>query len=158
MIYAATVQSTGVTAGTYFVLPHYTRIDGTDAAQIEALPLNGLIPANGDVVFCAESINDFAQSKQMIFNDNGGAFPIIVASLAQILVFSIAMQITGNVTLGQGGKKMLLGDDVQSWAQKVDAALTALYAWGATVTPPFPGTPALQPWSTAALSTHHQLD
>ena len=158
MIYAATVKGAGETAGTYLVTPHYTRVDGTTAPDIEALPGNGLTPADGDVVFCAEGINDFSQSMQMIFNDNGGAFPIIFASLAQLLVFSVAMQITGKVKLGQGGKKMLLGDDVQTWAQKVDAALSALYAWGATVTPPFPGTPALSPWPIAALSANHELD
>jgi hypothetical protein len=158
MIYAATVQGEGVTAGTYIVQPHYTHVDGVDAPVIEALPVNGLVPAKDDIVFCAEGMNDFLQSSQMIFNDNGGAFPLIIASLAQLLVFSVAMQIAGKVKLGQGGKKMLLGDTVQTWAQKIDAALTALYAWGATVSPPFPGTPALQPWSTAALSQNHELD
>lgn len=164
MIFAATVQGEGVTAGTYLVKPHYTRVDGSDAPNIEALPVSGLVPTKDDVVFCAEGINDFLQSKQMIFNDNGGAFPIIIASLAQILVFAVSMQITGKVTLGQGGKKMLLGDDVQTWAQKVDAALQALYTWGGTGTgaggsiPPFSGAPALQAWSTAALSANHQLD
>jgi hypothetical protein len=165
MIFAATVKNEGVTTGTYFVTPHYSRIDGTDAADIEALPINGLKPANGDVVFCAEGINDFSQSMQMIFNDNGGAYPIIFASLAQLLIFSVAMQITGKVTLGEGGKKMLLGETVQTWAQGVDAALAALYAWGATgVVPPtggiapFPGTPALQAWATDALSENHELD
>lgn len=166
MIYAATVKGEGLTAGTYLVTPHYSRVDGTDAPDIEALPVNGLTPAVGDVVFCAEGINDFAQSMQMIFNNNGGAFPLIIASLAQILVYSVAMQITGNVKLGQGGKKMLLGETVQTWAQAVDAALQALYAWGATgVAPgpaggiaPFSGSPALQAWPTAALSTKHELD
>ncbi len=166
MIYAATVKSEGQTSGTYLVTPHYTRVDGTDAPDIEALSINGLVPANNDVVFCAEGINDFSQSIQMIFNDNGGAFPLIIASLAQLLVFSIAMQITGNVKLGQGGKKMLLGETVQTWAQAVDAALQALYSWGATgVAPgptggiaPFPGTPPLQTWPTGALSTKHELD
>lgn len=165
MIYAATVKSKGTTAGTYLVTPHYTRVDGTNAADIESLPINGLTPANGDIVFCAEGINDFSQSMQMIFNDNGGAFPIMFASLAQLLVFSVAMHITGNVTLGEGGKKMLLGETVQTWAQGVDAALNALYAWGATGSlppsggiAPFPGTPALQAWDTDALSKNHELD
>lgn len=166
MIFAATVKGEGTTQGTYLVTPHYSRVDGTDAPDIESLPINGLTPANGDVVFCAEGINDFSQSMQMVFNDNGGAFPIMFASLAQLLVFSVAMQITGKVTLGQGGKKMLLGETVQTWAQAVDAALTALYAWGATgVAPgvtggivPFPGVPALQSWNTAALSENHELD
>jgi hypothetical protein len=165
MIYAATAHGEGTTAGTYIVTPHYSRVDGTDAPDIEALPINGLTPAEGDIVFCAETINDFSQSMQMIFNDNGGAFPIMFASLAQLLVFSVAMQITGKVTLGQGGKKMLLGETVQTWAQSVDAALQALYTWGATGSPPpsggivpFPGTPPLQAWSTDALSENHELD
>jgi hypothetical protein len=165
MIFAATVKGEGVTQGTYLVAPHYSRVDGTDAPDIESLPINGLTPADGDVVFCAEGINDFSQSTQMIFNNNGGAFPIMFASLAQLLVFSVAMQITGKVTLGQGGKKMLLGETVQTWAQAVDAALNALYAWGATGSPPpnggivpFPGLPALQAWNTDALSENHELD
>ena len=166
MIYAAVVKREGETAGTWFVAPQYTRVDGTDAAEIEAFAVNGLKPEIGDTVFCAEGINDFSQSTQMIFNDNGGAFPLIIASLAQLIVFSIAMQITGNVTLGQGGKKMLLGETVQTWAQSVDAALQALYAWGATgVAPgpagginPFSQSPALQSWPTDALSLNHELD
>ena len=163
MIYAATAHGKGTTEGTYIVTPHYSRIDGTDAPNIEALPINGLTPAEGDIVFCAETINDFSQSMQMIFNDNGGAYPIIFASLAQLLVFSVAMQITGKVTLGQGGKKMLLGETVQTWAQSVDAALSALYTWGATGAgsggiAPFPQVPALSPWSTDALSKNHTLD
>ena len=166
MIYAAIVTGAGITAGTYMVKPQYTRVDGTDAAEIEAFAVNGLVPATKDVVFCAEGINDFSQSTQMIFNDNGGAFPLIIASLAQILVFSVAMQITGKVTLGQGGKKMLIGETVQTWAQAVDAALRALYTWGATGVPPgptggiapFSGSPALQAWPAAALSANHKLD
>lgn len=166
MIYAAIVKGAGETAGTWSVAPQYSRIDGTDAPVIDAFAVNGLEPETGDTVICAEGINDFSQSMQMIFNDNGGAFPLIIASLAQMLVFSIAMQITGKVTLGQGGKKMLLGNTVQTWAQSVDAALQALYAWGATgVAPgptgginPFSQTPALQSWPTDALSLNHELD
>lgn len=171
MIYAATVKGPGQTAGTYLVTPQYTRIDGTDAPDIEALPVNGLEPETGDTVFCAEGINDFSQSMQMIFNDNGGAYPLIIASLEQVLIFSIvSLQIKGKVKLGEGGKKMLLGETVQTWAQSVDAALQALYEWGATGTPPsggpvdtggiasFPGTPPLQSWATDALSTKHELD
>jgi hypothetical protein len=167
MIYAAKVQGQGQTAGTYKVTPQYTRVDGTDAPDIEALPVFGLEPEPGDIVFCAEGINDFSQSMQMIFNDNGGAFPLIIASLEQVLVFSLStLQIKGKVKLGDGGKKMLLGDTVQTWAQSVDAALQALYAWGATgVAPgvtgginPFSQSPALQSWPTDALSIKHELD
>mgnify|MGYP001178320835 FL=1 len=166
MIYAAKVQGRGQTEGTWKVAPQYTRVDGTDAPEIEAFALNGLEPEIGDTVFCAEGINDFSQSMQMIFNDNGGAFPLIFASLAQTLVYSMAMHLTGKIQLGQGGKKMLLGETVQTWAQSVDAALQALYAWGATgVAPgptgginPFSQSPALQSWPTDALSVNHELD
>ena len=166
MIYAAKVQGKGQTEGTWKVAPQYTRVDGTDAPEIEAFSLNGLEPQTGDTVFCAEGINDFSQSMQMIFNDNGGAFPLIFASLAQTLVYSMAMHLTGKIQLGRGGKKMLLGETVQTWAQSVDAALQALYAWGASgVEPgptgdinPFSQTPALQSWPTDALSVNHELD
>ena len=167
MIYAAKIKGEGQTAGTYLVTPQYTRVDGTDAPDIEALPVFGLEPEPGDMVFCAEGINDFSQSMQMIFNDNGGAFPLIIASLEQVLVFSfMTLQLKGNVKLGEGGKKMLLGDTVQTWAQSVDAALQALYTWGATgVAPgptgginPFSQSPALQSWPTDALSVKHELD
>jgi len=166
MIYAAKVQGRGQTEGTWKVAPQYTRVDGTDAPEIEAFALNGLEPEIGDTVFCAEGINDFSQSMQMIFNDNGGAFPLIFASLAQTLIYSMAMHLTGKIRLGQGGKKMLLGETVQTWAQSVDAALQALYAWGASgVEPgptgginPFSQTPALQSWPTDALSVNHELD
>jgi len=171
MIYAATIKSVGVTPGTFFVTPLYTRVDGTDAPDIEALPLGGLVPTVGDTVICAEGINDFSQSTQMIFNDNGGAFPLIIASLAQILVFSVALtQIKGLVTLGDGGNHMLKGESVATWAQSVDAAITALYQWAATGTPPsggpvdtggispFSGTPPAPAWPLAALSLKHQLD
>lgn len=166
MIYAATVNGQGTTAGTYSVTPLYTRIDGQDAPVIDALPVNGLVPAVGDVVYCAEGINDLAQSMQLLINDNGGAYPIIIASIAPSLVYGVDMQITGNVVLGQGGKKMVLGDDLATWAQAVDAALQALYAWGATgVAPgpagginPFTGSPALQSWASSNLSQNHSLD
>jgi len=167
MIYAAKVNGKGQTQGTWKVAPQYTRVDGTDAPEIEAFSLNGLEPEDGDTVICAEGINDFSQSMQMLFNDNGGAFPLIIASLEQMLIFSFTtLQLKGRVKLGDGGKKMLLGDTVQTWAQSVDAALQALYAWGATgVAPgptgginPFSQSPALQSWPTTALSVKHELD
>ena len=167
MIYAATVMSIGITPGTFFVSPQYSRVDGTDAPMIEALPVSGLVPTITDTVICAEGINDFSQSMQMIFNDNGGAFPLIIASLAQILIYSVVMtQIKGLVTLGEGGKHMLLGETVATWAASVDAALAALYAWGATGAAPgptgginpFPQLPLAPVWSPLALSLKHRLD
>lgn len=166
MIYAATVKGPGLAAGSYSVTPLYTRIDGSDAPAIDALPIDGLVPAIGDSVYCAEGINDLAQSMQLLINDNGGAYPIIFASIAPSLVYGVNMQITGKVTLGQGGKKMVLGNDLETWAKAVDAALQAIYAWGATgVAPgpaggiaPFAGTPALKAWLSSNLSQKHVLD
>lgn len=168
MIYAATVVSQGTTEGTWSVTPLYTRIDGVEAPNIDALPINGLVPVAGDVVYCAEGINDLAQSMQLLINDNGGAYPIIFASIAPSLVYELtALQFKANVKLGEGEKKMVLGDDLATWAQKVDAALSALYAWAETgVAPgpaggiaPFSGSPALQPWdSSTTLSQKHKLD
>lgn len=174
MIFAATVKGKGVTEGTYKVSPLYTRIDGTDALDIEALPMFNLEPADGDIVYCAEGINDFAQSMQLLINDNGGAFPLIFASISKELVFDCTtMQFKGKITLGEGGKKMLLGEPTQTWAQAIDAAVQALYTWAATGAPPvvippgggtsggiapFPGTPPLQTWQTTNLSENHQLD
>lgn len=166
MIFAATVKGQGTTAGAFIVTPLYTRIDGTPAPDIEALPINGLVPADGDTVYCAEGINDFVPAMQLLINDNGGAYPIIFASLAPSLVYTPAIQFSGKIMLGTGEKKMVLGDPTQTWAQAVDAALSALYAWAATgVAPgptggiaPFPGTPALQAWQTTNLSENHKLD
>ncbi|MDD5363622.1 MAG: hypothetical protein PHN88_15980 [Ignavibacteria bacterium] len=167
MIYAATIVSAGIINPDAFVVkPQYTRIDGTDALNIEALPLNGLFPTVGDIVFLAEGINDFEQSMQLIINKNGGAFPLIFASLASPIIFKVDMQVIGKVKLGQGTKKMVLGNDLQTWAQAKDAEIAALYAWAATgVAPgptggiaPFPGTPAETNWNTATLSENHLLD
>ena len=46
MIYAAIVRGQGQTAGTWKVAPQYTRVDGTDALEIEAFSLNGLRAGN----------------------------------------------------------------------------------------------------------------
>lgn len=171
MIYAATIVSAGIINPDAFVVkPQYTRIDGTDALNIEALPLSGLFPTVGDIVFCAESINDFEQSMQQIINQNGGAFPLIFASLASPIIYKIDMQIIGKVKLGQGTEPMVLGNKLATWCQKVDAALNALYNWAALGTPAsggssdtggiptFTKTPALQAWASSNLSENHTLD
>jgi hypothetical protein len=171
MIYAATIVSAGVINPDAFVVkPQYTRIDGTDALNIEALPLSGLFPTVGDIVFCAEGINDFEQSMQQIINQNGGAFPLIFASLASPIIFKVDMTLLGKMKLGEGTEPMVLGDKLATWAQKVDAALNALYNWAATGTPAsggssdtggiptFTKTPALQAWADGNLSANHLLD
>ena len=167
MIYAAEVISAGVKNTSAFVVkPKYTRIDGTDALNIEALPLSGLLPSVGDTVFCAENINDFNQETQQIINKNGGAFPLIFASLASPIIYQIDMTLLGKMTLGEGTYSMLLGENLKAWCEAVDNALTALYNWGATgVAPgpsggiaPFPGTPALVPWDDTNMSENHKLD
>lgn len=171
MIYAATVKGEGVTTGTYLVKPHYTRIDGSDAPNIEALPISGLVPETDDVVFCAEGINDFTQSLQMIFNDNGGAFPLIFGSLAQMLTYSVDMQIKGKVTLGEGGEKMILGDTIKTEIQKLIDQVKQLRQDFTTWTPvPNDGGAALKAVISAGfalkpdadlaeiLSENHELD
>lgn len=170
MIYAATVVSPGVLNPlAYIVLPAYTRTDGLDAIQIEALPISGLYPLPGDVVFCAEGINDFFQTPQALINDNGGAFPLIFGTLASPLLLKTDMQLLGKMTLGLGLFKMVIGDNAAAWAKGVDASLAALYTWAATGLPPggggtggivpFPGTPAPVPWVDATnLSQNHTLD
>jgi hypothetical protein len=154
MIFAATIKGQGTTAGTFLVTPLYTRIDGIDAPDIEALPVNGLVPANGDVVYCAEGINDFAPSIQLLINENGGAFPLIFASLAVSLVYTPDIQFKGKITLGEGGKKMVLGDDLAIWAQSVDSALTTLAAAVGKVLPAI----VASTWQTTNLSENHKLD
>lgn len=171
MIYAATIKGKGITEGTYLVTPHYTRVDGTDAPDIEALPVNGLIPETDDIVFCIEGINDFEQAIQMIFNDNGGAFPLIIASLAQVLVYAIDMQIKGKVKLGDGGKKMVLGDTAKTEIQKLIDQIKQLRQDFSTWTPvPQDGGAALKAVISAGfalkpdadlseiLSNNHELD
>jgi hypothetical protein len=167
MIYAAEVISAGILNPDAFVVqPKYTRIDGVDALTIEALPINGLYPTVGDIVFCAEGINDFDQETQLIINDNGGAYPLIFATLASPIVYKIDMTLLGKMILGEGTEPMVLGDSLKAWCQGIDNALSALYQWAATgVAPgptggisPFPGTPALVAWSDDNLSENHKLD
>ena len=165
MIYAAEVISAGIlNPDAFIVQPKYKRIDGVDALTIEALPINGLFPSVGDIVFCAEGINDFDQETQLIINDNGGAYPLIFATLASPIIYKIDMTLLGKMVLGEGTFKMVLGDDLQTWAQAKDAEIAALYAWAKTGTgasgsiPAFPGTPVEKNWNTATLSENHKLD
>lgn len=164
MIYSAIVKQAGIEEGQWIVSPQYTRDDGTPAPDQPALAANGIKPVANDIVLCAESQNSFDHSTFRKFDDNTGACPVIIAVFSQLMTLIDDVTITGKVTLGTGSKKMVLGDDLQTWAQKVDAALQALYTWGATGTgssgsiPPFSQSPALQPWNAATLSANHKLD
>ena len=158
MIYSATVKKAGDVQGTWIVSPAYTRNDGLPAPDILALSADKIVPAVNDIVLCVEGINPFVHSSVRSFDNNGGSNPVIIATYAQILETLCDMIIRGKVTLGQGSKKMVLGDPLQTWAQAKDAELQALYTWAATATPPFPGTPALVNWDTNTLSANHKLD
>lgn len=171
MIYAADVISAGVKNSSAFVVkPKYTRIDGTDALNIEAFPISGLLPSVGDIVYCAENINDFDQSVQQIINKTGGSFPLIFASLASPIIYQVDFTLLGKLILGDGTYAMVLGEKLKAWCQGVDNALQALYAWGNTGVPPSGGpvdtggiptflqTPALVPWDDTNLSENHKLD
>ncbi|MBN2401985.1 MAG: hypothetical protein JXN64_06275 [Spirochaetes bacterium] len=156
MIYAAEIISTGIiNPDAFIVQPKYTRIDGVDALTIEALPINGLYPGVGDIVFCAEGINDFNQEIELLINDNGGAFPLIFATLVSPIVYKIDMQLLGKMTLGEGSSKMVLGEALAAWAQSVDTALSIIQgAAGSDYVP----TITASEWQDNILSENHKLD
>lgn len=172
MIYSAKVKEEGTDTGTWIVIPAYTRADGQPAPDITALAADGIKPAADDIVLCAESINDFEHNSARSFDDNGGSNPIIIAVFSQLFTTLCDVtiegdaKIKGKTELGDGSKKMVLGDDLATWAQKVDAAIQALYTWGQTGVPPgpaggiapFPGTPAAPLWQSSNLSSNHKLD
>lgn len=166
MIYSAIVKQAGTDEGTWVVTPQYTRNDGQPAPDILALAADHIVPVENDIVLCAESINPFNHSSVRSFDDNGGSNPVIIATFAELFTTLCNMVVRGKMTLGQGTKSMLLGEDVQTWAQAKDSEIQALYTWAATgVAPgptggiaPFPGTPAETMWNTAALSENHRLD
>ena len=172
MIYSATIKQAGETAGTWVVTPLYTRVDGLSAPDIIALAANGIEPVAGDIVLCAESINPFDHSSVRSFDNNGGSCPVIIATFAELfttlcnMVIKGTLNVNGKTTLGAGTYKMVLGDQLATWAQAKDAEIAALYAWGATgVAPgptggisPFPGTPAEVNWNANNLSANHKLD
>ena len=172
MIYSATVKQAGLKEGTWIVQPHYSRIDGQPAPTITSGTADGIVPAAGDIVLCAESINGTDHKSVRDFDNNGGAYPVIIGVFSQIFTTKCDVTIKGKATLGEGKKKMVLGDDLETWAKNVDAAIQALYTWAKTGAPPipavpgeptggiapFPGTPAYQAWQTATLSKNHTLD
>lgn len=172
MNYAAEVIKAGENAGEWVVAPLIIEPDGTDAMQRTAFAADAIKPAVGNFVFCIESHTDYEFNAQQRVNNPTGAYVIIAGVFSDILTRDATLKIlkdlyvTGKATLGTGADKMVLGQPLATWAQKVDAALAALYAWGATgVAPgptggiaPFPGTPAAPVWSPSNLSQNHKLD
>ena len=166
MIYTAIAQSEDlIHAGQWVITPQYTRADGTVAPDQNAIVANGIQPTGGDLVLCIDSRNEFDQSTFQIFNDNAGACPVIIATYATLLNLALSV-IIKQLQCGAGGHKMVLGDALATYCQNIDAAIQALYTWGATGVPPgptggiapFPGTPTYTPWNSATLSPNHTLD
>lgn len=159
--FSAEVIAEGDDAGTWLIRPRIVEVDAQDAIDLMALAANGLKPAVGDVVFCVETRNNYDHEPQQRINNPMGSYLIIVGTFAEIVNFS------GEIVLGAGTYKMVLGEKLGEWAAKVDASIQALYAWGATgVAPgptggiaPFPGTPTPGVWLNADnLSQRNKLD
>lgn len=170
MNYAAEILEAGENEGEWLVAPFIIESDGENAVPRVAMSADAIKPEIGDMVFCIESFTDYEFNFQQRVNNPTGANVIIVGVFADILTRDATLKIlkdfyvTGKAALGVASQKMVLGDSLATWAQKVDAALASLYAWGATGTgaggsiPPFPGTPAAPVWSPANLSQNHKLD
>lgn len=182
MIYSATVIKAGDDPNTWIVRPHRVRVDALNYPDQPALITDGIQPQIGDIVLCASSLNGFDQAVARDYFDNGGACPIIIGvfstNLFRDAIITVLRDmfvkgnlqvdldawIKGKTKLGEGTEPMVLGDSTAEWAQSVDAAIDALYQWGATGTgaagsiPPFPGTPPAPSWSPSNLSEKHTLD
>jgi len=162
MIYTAVVgMQDFLTPGNWMITPQYTRVDGLPAPDQSALPSNGITPSSGDIVLCVESRNDHDQTPFKLFEGNGGAFPIIIATYGQLLTLTLDFVLSGKMTLGLGTDKMVLGDALATYCQGVDAVLAALDAWGKTCKPPFPGISTISlysAWASSNLSSNHKLD
>lgn len=161
--FSAEVMEAGEIDGTWLVQPRIVEVTAAAQIPLVALAATTLKPEVGDVVFCIETMNDYDHTPQQRINDPGGATLIIVG------VFSEVVNFAGEVILGEGTYKMVLGEPLGVWAAKVDAAINALYAWGATGLPPggagtggiapFPGTPPAPAWVAADnLSQRNKLD
>lgn len=185
-VYTATVVKAGDKPGIFIVQPHRVRVDAQDAPEIPALAADGIKPPDKSLVLCIESVNAFNHEAAMDWNDNGGACPIIIAQFSAELIrdailhvlqnlivdgsglIGVDLVVKGKASLGEATKFMVLGEPLATWAQKVDSALAALYAWGATGLPPgglgtggiapFPGTPPAPVWEPTNLSDKHKLD
>jgi len=163
MIYSATVKEEGTESGTWIVSPAYSRVDGQPAPDIIALSANKIVPVKGDVVLCCEGINPFDHSSVRSFDNNHGSNPLIIATFEQLLTTLCDVVIQGKLTLGEGTKKMVLGEDLQTWSESVDTIITELVTWGKTGAgsggiAPFPDLSPHPSWSNSNLSDNHKLD
>ena len=66
------------------------------------------------------------------------------------------IEIGNGVKIGEGSQPMVLGNNLQQWAQAVDMALATIIAWGAGVTPPLSGAVPPQ-WNSEILSTENKV-
>lgn len=168
-VFSATVKSAGDEDRQWIVQPHVIELDGEDSPELPALAGQGIKPAVDDIVLCVTSRNNYDHDLQNRANRATGANLIIVAVFSSELTYDSIVNIlrtlnvggdfnlTGKATLGEGTQKMVLGESLAAYAGQVDAALQAIIAWGATVTPPLSGA-VPSAWSGSNLSTRHKLD
>lgn len=163
MNYAAEVIKAGDNPGEWIVQPFITETDGKDAAKRSAFSADSIKPAIGNYVFCIESWNNSEFEFQQRINDPSGANVVIVGVFADELTRDATLNILknlnvkGKAALGAATQKMVLGDNLATYAAKIDAAFAAINSWGAGVTPPLP--PLVLPvWSPTNLSQNHKLD
>lgn len=162
--FSAEVIKKGDDAGTWLVRPRTIEVTSKNAADLVALAATTLKPAVGDVVFCVETRNAYDHEAQQRINNPMGALIIIVGVFSKIVNFS------GEIVLGEGTYKMVLGEKLGAWAAKVDASINALYSYlqsvqappgtlGGPLVPVFPGTPTPGAWVNADnLSQRNKLD
>lgn len=162
--FSAEVIEAGDDAGTWVVRPRVIEADAGQAIDMIALAADTLKPVVGDVVFCVETRNDYEHANQQRINDPMGSYLIIVGTFAEIVNFS------GEIVLGAGTYKMVLGEKLGAWAAKVDASINSLYSYlqsveappgalGGPLVPVFTGTPTPGAWVNADnLSQRNKLD
>lgn len=162
--FSAEVLEAGDVDGTWLVQPRIVEVTAQPRTPLVALAATTLKPEIGDVVFCIETMNGYDHTPQQRINDPGGATLIIVGVFSEVVNFS------GEVILGEGTYKMVLGEPLGVWAAKVDAAISALYSYlqsvqappgalGGPLVPVFLGTPTPPAWIAADnLSQRNKLD
>lgn len=128
--FSAEVIEAGEDEGTWLVRPRTIEVTAENAVDLIALAATTLKPAVGDVVFCVETRNNYEHEPQQRINNPMGALIIIVGVFSEIVNFS------GEIVLGEGTYKMVLGEKLGAWAAKVDASINALYSYLQTVQAP----------------------